>query len=347
MDRLTCRQRACVSRAHRAHFLLQDENIVGQEIVYKLQERRCAGVCATVVLNVAEATLTCSCPKTHVWCEHCCYILLYELPTGRGTVGADMIQARRLPPAMCTAVMDWVHSQVMHRVMHPVLAHEQREPGEQGMPWVYNAGNGTSAVMCEMMRWAPRPCRARAGPLLWSDAQSANVERADRHGIRGGMATFALSLGVLTYTYRELRRKVIVTRVHLSSGVIACECWQSFTAPDLWCVHCCLVAAMHVHAPSQLHATILKRRLSTEAAYAIYVGHGYLDTGRRLLMRATQLVGSDCPICLCDAPEHDSSMCSGCRIGYHRECILKWMRTDVTCVACPTCRKPLDGWPTW
>ena len=349
MDALTGKQRVCLRRAHRAHYRVSDEYILRGCVVFDVQEHVRGGFERCVVtVDVNTGDVGCTCAKGvagKVWCEHCCYVALYELSLGQGVVSADVIRARRLPPAACYMTVQWAEAQLQTRVLWPAACWEDRT-GTGCIPMVFDAGDGSSASMCEVMRWGARPARRAPSSLLWADAQTRLMDQATRHDSRGNVSVSHASPGILVHSFRELRRRPVVTVMHLSSGKMSCSCFQSTAAPRLWCEHCCTLALQHV-AGDELHATVKERQLTAEQAYAIYTASsGPTTEGNSLLMRAAHLVGSDCPVCL-NAVDRDSDyalMCSGCRIGYHVNCMVGWMGTKRN-PTCPTCRKPMRGWP--
>lgn len=55
---------------------------------------------------------------------------------------------------------------------------------------------------------------------------------------------------------------------------------------------------------------------------------------------------NECAICLCDNQDneqnnHEEWVQTSCQHQFHRECILKWMKTESSNKKCPQCRSDL------
>ena len=87
---------------------------------------------------------------------------------------------------------------------------------------------------------------------------------------------------------------------------------------------------------------IATKRLTPEDSLQLYVDHGGMHQKETLLMRGTSLRSCDCAICLCDVGVDEAVMCSECRVGYHPNCMRKWLG-NAKPPTCPTCRKVLGS----
>ena len=357
---LSCRQTQCIARAHRAWFTLTDERVCGPDVLFSVDEHRRTAPSQLVRLRVCSGELECTCGKAGVWCEHCCYVLLYELDIGASSVSEEMIRARQLPNDFRMRVANWVQFQLGRQVLFMPEWWEDKE-GDGRRPLVFNSGGGSTPLACEAMQWPRRPASAAGYDMCIGDPQKRVVQQAGRHFGRESFAAYDLMNGRLSYSVRELRRRAAFVVVDLSTGKLACDCFQSKIAPALWCKHRCslIVTFTGLSMVRDMDAvgTLARRRLDPATALGLFGMFGGPQQEGCLVMRGTSLRSRECPICLSeveqdDDPDADCRMCSRCCIGYHGRCIRSWLggtggsSDHVDRVpSCPTCRRVMRGFP--
>ena len=329
---MTRRQEHCLERAHKAWMTVLDERIEDDYIVFDVHEHRPSAPMRSVSVHILSGQVHCSCPQAAVCCEHCCYVLLYELDLGMATITEDTLLQKKLTHVDLGLVVQWVKHQLGREILFASTVWPQ--------DIFVNTGSGSTHLPLEHMHW-PSKLRGGMPTLLTNNPQERILLQATRHLGRGGGSKSDLFHGRLLFTIRELRRRVVTVCVELSRGTFTCSCHQSRCSPTLWCQHCCSVA-LELLPAAAAGAAVAARSLTPEQALHLYIAHGGLQQKDSLLMRGADLRGSECAICISDIePTAIPVMCSDCRVGYHAQCMVKWL-SNANPATCPTCRKVIS-----
>ena len=342
------RQRQCLDRAHRAWFHVLDENLYSHQIAWNIDEHRPSARPHTVELDLYTGQFRCGCPRgcsERLWCEHACYVALYELDLGEEVVTEqEMFVTHSLAPSKCIVLAFWAQWQLGRAVLFQPSYWVDKD-GTRAVPLEIRMGAGNTDTSMELMMWPERP---RHLETLYPSTRLEGLAvpqfriaiQARRHMGRAGTAMHQLVGGKLGYTFRETRRHPATVTVDLATGHASCDCYQAQMYPNVWCKHCCGAAMMLLRGRDEIDLTIGSRTLSPADAFRVYNTFSGQLQDHVVLLRGHNLHAGDCPVCTHEVKER-AHMCSNCRVGYHEDCIREWLQTAPN-PTCPTCRRVMD-----